>query len=61
MSTTAFFINVDPNNETITYMRQHLLTGKQLREMFEKNDIEGLKKVIPQRYFKPLLTEWEKL
>ena len=46
MSTTAFFINVDPNNETITYMRQHLLTGKQLREMFEKNDIEGLKKVI---------------
>ena len=60
MSTTAFFINVDPNNETITYMRQHLLTGKQLREMFEKNDIEGLKKVIPQRYFKPLLTEWEK-
>lgn len=60
MSTTAFFISVDPNNETISYMRQHLLTGKQLREMFEKNDIEGLKKVVPQQYFKPLLTEWEK-
>ena len=60
MSTTAFFISVDPNNETISYMRQHLLTGKQLREMFEKNDIEGLKKVVPQRYFKPLLAEWEK-
>ena len=60
MSTTAFFISVDPNNETISYMRQHLLTGKQLREMFEKNDIEELKKVVPQQYFKPLLAEWEK-
>ena len=60
MSDSVFYINVDPNNETITYMRRHLLTGKQLREIFEKNDIEGLKKVVPKQYFKPLLAEWEK-
>ena len=54
------YISVNPNDKTIEYMRQNLLTGKALREMFENNDIAGLRKVVPEKYFGPLVKEWDK-
>lgn len=60
MEMSVVYLSVNPDNKTIKSMRKNMLTGKELRQMFIDNDIDGLRQCVPKEFIGPLLREWDK-